>query len=258
MAFVFFKQLLFFINYHLLKKLITYFLLSVLFLTIILLFCCHHSFLFLFAPLLAHNLTAVIRFIYNLIALRRPYRLRQPAAFDVEKKEYLCPLCERLCNTALPLLPGPALPTRAPPTLTEEVYNDAVNLILKLKHQVCSEQVHICTEFCEEMHCQARARSVGAMSSDMEDGDSADESEVYVSTHSENLLPSEFLVHFEGEVQSYNDTTKSLIEDFASVSTLFYYLTSIVNADLCLFINLVHSNGSVFFTLRLFMVLEAI
>lgn len=36
---------------------------------------------------------------------RRPYRLRQPASFDVEKHEYLCPLCECLSNTVLPLLP---------------------------------------------------------------------------------------------------------------------------------------------------------
>ena len=37
---------------------------------------------------------------------RRPYRLRQPASFDVEKHEYLCPLCECLSNTVLPLLPS--------------------------------------------------------------------------------------------------------------------------------------------------------
>ncbi|XP_076276967.1 ubr1 ubiquitin ligase [Lasioglossum baleicum] len=36
---------------------------------------------------------------------RRPFRLRQPASFDVEKHEYLCPLCECLSNTVLPLLP---------------------------------------------------------------------------------------------------------------------------------------------------------
>ncbi|XP_063980844.1 E3 ubiquitin-protein ligase UBR2 isoform X2 [Diachasmimorpha longicaudata] len=36
---------------------------------------------------------------------RRPYRLRQPASFDIEKHEYLCPLCEGLSNTVLPLLP---------------------------------------------------------------------------------------------------------------------------------------------------------
>ncbi|KAG7206391.1 hypothetical protein KM043_003754 [Ampulex compressa] len=36
---------------------------------------------------------------------RRPYRLRQPSSFDVEKQEYLCPLCECLSNTVMPVLP---------------------------------------------------------------------------------------------------------------------------------------------------------
>ncbi|XP_025197910.1 E3 ubiquitin-protein ligase UBR2 [Melanaphis sacchari] len=36
---------------------------------------------------------------------RRPYRLRHSLSFDVHKNEYLCPLCEGLCNTVLPLLP---------------------------------------------------------------------------------------------------------------------------------------------------------
>ncbi|KAF9424340.1 hypothetical protein HW555_000479 [Spodoptera exigua] len=154
---------------------------------------------------------------------RRPYRGRQPAAFDVEKKEYLCPLCERLCNTALPLLPAPSIPVGTPPPLTEESYNESVSMILKLKHQVSSEALHICTEFCEEMHCQARARSVGAMSSDMEDGELADETEVYVSTHAENLLKPDFLVHFDAEIPPYNDMTKTLIEDFANILPISEY-----------------------------------
>ncbi|XP_071444389.1 E3 ubiquitin-protein ligase UBR2 isoform X2 [Hetaerina americana] len=37
---------------------------------------------------------------------RRPHRLRQPASFDVENKEFLCPLCECLSNTVLPLVPS--------------------------------------------------------------------------------------------------------------------------------------------------------
>lgn len=36
---------------------------------------------------------------------RRPYRLRQPISFDVEKNEFLCPLCESLNNSVLPVLP---------------------------------------------------------------------------------------------------------------------------------------------------------
>ncbi|KAB0798887.1 hypothetical protein PPYR_06767 [Photinus pyralis] len=37
---------------------------------------------------------------------RRPYRLRHPASFDIDKREFLCPLCECLSNTVLPLIPG--------------------------------------------------------------------------------------------------------------------------------------------------------
>lgn len=36
---------------------------------------------------------------------RRPYRLRQPTSFDIERNEYLCPLCECLNNTVLPVMP---------------------------------------------------------------------------------------------------------------------------------------------------------
>ncbi len=35
---------------------------------------------------------------------RRTYRLRQPISFDVEKQEFLCPLCESLNNSVLPVL----------------------------------------------------------------------------------------------------------------------------------------------------------
>ncbi|KAK9497080.1 hypothetical protein O3M35_004459 [Rhynocoris fuscipes] len=36
---------------------------------------------------------------------RRPYRLRQPTSFDIEKNEYLCPLCYCLNNTVIPVIP---------------------------------------------------------------------------------------------------------------------------------------------------------
>ncbi|KAL9694638.1 hypothetical protein quinque_013923 [Culex quinquefasciatus] len=36
---------------------------------------------------------------------RRPYRNRTPVLFDIEKKEFLCPLCRFLSNALLPLLP---------------------------------------------------------------------------------------------------------------------------------------------------------
>lgn len=37
---------------------------------------------------------------------RRPYRNRTPVLFDIEKKEFLCPLCRFLSNVLLPLLPA--------------------------------------------------------------------------------------------------------------------------------------------------------
>ena len=66
---------------------------------------------------------------------RRPYRLRQPSSFDVEKQEYLCPLCECLSNTVLPLLPalGSLQPTYQQPDLSFETWLDALKLILSCK-----------------------------------------------------------------------------------------------------------------------------
>ncbi|CAG9128754.1 unnamed protein product [Plutella xylostella] len=148
---------------------------------------------------------------------RRPYRLRQPAAFDVGKREYLCPLCERLCNTALPLLPPPAAPRAAPPPLDQQTYADSVHSLVN--HQVTLEPVHQCTESCEEMHCTARARSVGAMSSDTEAEPEQTENTIYVSTQCRDLLPPEFLAHFEldEELPVYNENFKALIEDFTGI-----------------------------------------
>ncbi|KAA0186352.1 hypothetical protein HAZT_HAZT000774 [Hyalella azteca] len=41
---------------------------------------------------------------------RRNYRMRQGTNIDVERSEYLCPLCECICNDAVPLLPPPTQP----------------------------------------------------------------------------------------------------------------------------------------------------
>lgn len=67
---------------------------------------------------------------------RRPYRLRQPASFDVEKHEYLCPLCECLSNTVLPLLPslGTLQPTPSEqPELTFDKWLDIMSTVCKCK-----------------------------------------------------------------------------------------------------------------------------
>lgn len=52
---------------------------------------------------------------------RRPYRVRQPTSFDIEKQEFLCPLCECLSNTALPLIPALSTIQVSTPTENAEV-----------------------------------------------------------------------------------------------------------------------------------------
>ncbi|KAJ8865906.1 hypothetical protein PR048_033429 [Dryococelus australis] len=72
---------------------------------------------------------------------RRPYRSRQPSSFDVEKQEFLCPLCECLSNTVLPLLPplGTLQTTSsAVSTLTFEAWLQAVKIALKYKRKIQS------------------------------------------------------------------------------------------------------------------------
>ena len=73
---------------------------------------------------------------------RRPYRVRQPASFDVEKSEFLCPLCECLNNTVLPLVPP--LGTLQPPqssqlvekNITFEVWLQGLRIALKYKKKL--------------------------------------------------------------------------------------------------------------------------
>ena len=53
-----------------------------------------------------------------------PSRARHPTSFDVEKQEFLCPLCRSLSNSVVPLIPQYHLlqqPTTAP---TEETSQD--------------------------------------------------------------------------------------------------------------------------------------
>uniref|UniRef100_A0A1B6DEC1 E3 ubiquitin-protein ligase n=1 Tax=Clastoptera arizonana TaxID=38151 RepID=A0A1B6DEC1_9HEMI len=81
------------------------------------------------------------RYFDNVLAKenRRPYRLRQPASFDVEKNEFLCPLCESLNNTVLPLIP--ALGTLQQASQNVDVFNfdswlQSIQIALKHKKRM--------------------------------------------------------------------------------------------------------------------------
>ncbi|XP_070569458.1 E3 ubiquitin-protein ligase UBR2-like isoform X2 [Ptychodera flava] len=53
------------------------------------------------------------RFFESVVAKeqRRPHRFRAHLSFDVDKREFLCPLCESLSNAVIPLLPHPGTST---------------------------------------------------------------------------------------------------------------------------------------------------
>lgn len=67
---------------------------------------------------------------------RRPYRMRQPAGFDAENHEYLCPLCECLSNTILLVAPplGMLQPTpEEQPDISFEKWLEVMWLTLECK-----------------------------------------------------------------------------------------------------------------------------
>ncbi|CAH1159942.1 unnamed protein product [Phaedon cochleariae] len=87
---------------------------------------------------------------------RRPYRLRHPTSFDVDKQEFLCPLCECLSNTVLPLLPAihtlqPTLPKNS---ITFKEWLKCISDVVKNKEKIC-HGIFKCdsSEDCKNKHC---------------------------------------------------------------------------------------------------------
>lgn len=94
---------------------------------------------------------------------RRPYRLRHPTSFDVDKQEFLCPLCECLSNTVLPMAPSLSklqqVETDNVPDTTSELSFDeflkGMNYIMQNKNKVCHGIFKCNTEECGNIHCTA-------------------------------------------------------------------------------------------------------
>lgn len=89
---------------------------------------------------------------------RRPYRMRHPTSFDVDKQEFLCPLCECLSNTVLPLVPPLNIIQLSYPK-NELQFNDwltCIEQLVKKKTRVC-HGVFQCNETCQNIHCKACA-----------------------------------------------------------------------------------------------------
>lgn len=85
---------------------------------------------------------------------RRPYRLRHPASFDVDKQEFLCPLCECLSNTILPLIPTLSSIQQSP-NKNEICFSDWLSCMtatVSKKVKVCHGSSS-CSDSCVNLHC---------------------------------------------------------------------------------------------------------
>lgn len=91
---------------------------------------------------------------------RRPYRLRHPTSFDIDKQEFLCPLCECLSNTVLPLVPPlcSLQPSRRKNLIPFEDWLECVRQTMGKKLEICTNAV-TCTDSCTNKSCNYTGKS---------------------------------------------------------------------------------------------------
>lgn len=93
---------------------------------------------------------------------RRPYRLRHPASFDIEKQEFLCPLCECLSNTVLPIVPSLSTIIK-PGEKTKTTFDDFLKcslVVLKHKLKLCHGVYKCDNENCSNMACSFNEKEI--------------------------------------------------------------------------------------------------
>ncbi|KAL1506747.1 hypothetical protein ABEB36_006051 [Hypothenemus hampei] len=88
---------------------------------------------------------------------RRPYRMRNPSSFDVDKQEFLCPLCECLSNTVLPIVPSLSKiqPSSSTVELPFQEFIFCLKHIMPKKNKVCHGIFKCKMEECSNIHCAA-------------------------------------------------------------------------------------------------------
>lgn len=144
---------------------------------------------------------------------RRPYRLRQPASFDVEKHEYLCPLCECLSNTVLPLLPALG---KLQPTSTKKVHLSFDSWVLGLQAVLNSMKKIEPRSATEEVH-DPECRYCAHVQEEAKDGVSTEKMTIQcpIETIQKNLaLGDDFQ-------KLYSETGPSVNEDLVAMINLF-------------------------------------
>ncbi|KAG5890458.1 hypothetical protein JTB14_031270 [Gonioctena quinquepunctata] len=157
---------------------------------------------------------------------RRPYRLRHPASFDVDKQEFLCPLCECLSNTVLPSLP--ALNTLQPtPPKNDISFRDClkgISQVLAGKQKIC-HGIFKCdsTDECKNKHCNAciyasNGTNIDPPKADCEVNCMLQPHQVFYSYEMSQDLPEEFKHLFPTEVPFIDEAHKDMIQVFTQVA----------------------------------------
>lgn len=164
---------------------------------------------------------------------RRPYRLRHPSSFDVDKQEFLCPLCECLSNTVLPLVPplNNLQPSHPRNDIPFEDFLLSLQKIIAKKNKVCHGIFKCNMEECKNIHCTA---CVNASSGTSIEPDTIDECEM-------NCILQAHQVFYSTPVEK-SDT--DLNEDFKN---LFYEnkvrISSVLKEMLHMFAQLTYTRG---------------
>lgn len=116
---------------------------------------------------------------------RRPYRLRHPTSFDVDKQEFLCPLCENLSNTVLPLTPS--LNLQQPDTGNNLNFDDwlnNINVVVQNKKKMCHGLFKCSvTQDCDNLHCEACINAASGSSTDPDSDNGYCEAEALLQPH---------------------------------------------------------------------------
>ncbi|XP_017779265.1 PREDICTED: E3 ubiquitin-protein ligase UBR2 isoform X2 [Nicrophorus vespilloides] len=162
---------------------------------------------------------------------RRPYRLRHPASFDVDKQEFLCPLCECLSNTVLPLVPSLSTIQTSYPK-NRMAFDDwlfCIQTTTSKKLKVCHGTFK-CQEDCSNAHCNAceNASNSGTEPDSPIDSDSAtctiQMHQVYQSSSHEHLKQdfgdkaADFLALFPPQHSELSSSLKEMIQLYTQVT----------------------------------------
>nr|XP_023026641.1 E3 ubiquitin-protein ligase UBR2-like [Leptinotarsa decemlineata] len=154
---------------------------------------------------------------------RRPYRLRHPASFDIDKQEFLCPLCECLSNTVLPLLPSlnylqPSYPKN---DISFQEFIAGISQVLAKKQMVC-HGVFKCntSDECNNKHCDAcmHGTNIEPPSVDCEVNWILQPHQVFYSYELDSDLSDKFRQLFPTEVPFIDEPHKDMIQLFTQVA----------------------------------------